>query len=60
MDNDEALILLAAACRSQIDMLEKFIAIAQRHREIETLPEENAELRRQLEEKEKPRGSERG
>jgi hypothetical protein len=53
VDNDEALVLLAAACRAQMDILEKFIAVLQRHREVEELRQENAELRRKLEVRER-------
>jgi hypothetical protein len=50
MDNDEALILLAASLRNQIDTLERFIKYIERHREAETLRAENAELRRKVQE----------
>jgi hypothetical protein len=48
MDNDEALVLLAAACKCQIDILERVIAIVLEHREVETLREENATLRKRV------------
>ena len=40
MDNDEALILLAASLRNQVDTLKRFIKFVERHRENETLPQE--------------------
>ena len=33
MDNDEALILLAASLRNQVDTLERFIKFVERYRE---------------------------
>jgi hypothetical protein len=47
---DQALILLAAAVRANIDVLERFIKFVQQHREAEELKKENAELRRRLSE----------
>jgi hypothetical protein len=49
MNNDEALILLAQACKCQIDILERIIQLVQRERETEMLRAENEELRRRLE-----------
>jgi hypothetical protein len=46
MDHDEALVLLAAACKTQIDILERVIASVREHREIETLRQENETLRK--------------
>ena len=42
MNDDEALILLAAACKCQIDILERVIAIVQEHWEVEALRQENS------------------
>lgn len=48
MENDEALVLLAAACHSQIEILKRFVAILQRFRENEALRQENAQLRQRV------------
>jgi hypothetical protein len=50
MDNDEALVLLAAACRCQMDMLKKFIKFVERRRENEELRKENQTLPKRVQE----------
>jgi hypothetical protein len=50
MNNDEALILLAQACKCQIDILERIIKLCQQERETEKLRAENAELKRRISE----------
>jgi hypothetical protein len=50
MDNEDALILLAASLRNQIDTLERFIQFVERHREAEELRKENEALRKRVQE----------
>jgi hypothetical protein len=50
MIDDEVLVLLAASCRAQLDILQQVIKIVERHRDAEQLKQENAELRKQLKE----------
>jgi hypothetical protein len=49
MTND-ALILLAASVKAQLDVLERFLKFIEQECENETLRAENAELRRRLSE----------
>jgi hypothetical protein len=53
MIEDEVLVLLAASCRAQLDVLQQVIKFVERHREAEELRKENEELKKKMKELEK-------